>query len=117
MSDEKQEDSLQDVNFDEDETLEAVQKDFEAAIDLAQKIKHDVEAEVFDHVGKDEKDQCGYCGQCFGPDDIVVEKEIYGKEWRFCDEQCLKDFMDASNFKDENLDAETDIDFSIEKDE
>ncbi|MBR9701231.1 hypothetical protein GOV11_05190 [Candidatus Woesearchaeota archaeon] len=95
------------------EEFEAVQKDFEQAIDLAKQVKSEIE--VKDHVAKDENDKCGYCGQHFGPDDIVVEKEIYGRKWKFCDENCYKEFMDASNFKDENLDAEQDTQVNIKK--
>lgn len=61
--------------------------------------------EVKDHLEKPSEDECGYCGQLFGPDEVVIEKEINGKKWRFCTEQCYRDFLDASNFKDEDLDS------------
>jgi hypothetical protein len=61
---------------------------------------------VKDHVEKDSKDECGYCGQLFGPDDIVIEKTIHGKLWCFCSEECYHDFLDASNFKDDEFEKE-----------
>ena len=61
--------------------------------------------EVKDHLEKDHDDECGYCGQCFVPDEIVIEKTINGRKWHFCSEQCLQDFRDAADFKDEDLDA------------
>ena len=61
--------------------------------------------EVKDHLDKDIEDECGYCGQAFGPDEIVIERTLYGKKHRFCSEECLRDFQDASNFKDEDLDS------------
>lgn len=60
---------------------------------------------VRDHL-EPEEDVCGYCGQCFGPESIVVERDLYGKKWHFCDEQCFDDFREHSNFKDEDLDGE-----------
>lgn len=75
---------------------------------ISQEIKQAVgeAVSVKSHVASDEDDVCGYCGQHFGPDDIVVEREVYGRKWSFCDEQCLNDFLDKSDFKDENLDAD-----------
>lgn len=93
--------------------MDAVQAEFEAAIDLAKKVKEEIESAasrddvvVRDHLAKDEEDLCGYCGQHFGPDDVVAKKEIYGRKWQFCDEQCYRDFLDASNFKEENTETE-----------
>ncbi len=63
---------------------------------------------VADHVERDEKDVCGYCGQAFGPDDIVVERRVYGRLWRFCDETCMREFLEESDFKDEDLDSDAD---------
>ena len=63
-------------------------------------------AKVKNHLEGDHEDQCGYCGQHFGPDDIVIEKEIYGQKWKFCDEKCYNDFLEHSNFQDENLDED-----------
>jgi hypothetical protein len=65
----------------------------------------ELKIEVKDHLEKDVEDQCAYCGQMFGPDEIVIVKEINGRKWRFCSEQCYQDFKDASNFKDEDLDS------------
>jgi YHS domain-containing protein len=60
--------------------------------------------EVRDHLEK-EHDECGYCGQEFGPDEVVIERTLHGRNWRFCSEECYRDFVDASNFKDEDLDS------------
>jgi YHS domain-containing protein len=62
------------------------------------------EVTVGDHLEKDEEITCGYCGRVFSSHELRVEKEIYGKKWIFCDENCLEDFRDASDFKDENPD-------------
>ena len=64
------------------------------------------EYNVADHLEKDVKEECGYCGQLFGPDDIVIEKTIHGKQWCFCSEECYHDFLDASNFKDDEFEKE-----------
>ena len=62
---------------------------------------------VKSHLEKDEKDQCAYCGQEFPPDEIVIEKEFYGRTWAFCSEDWVEDFREKSNFKDEDLDDDT----------
>ena len=72
-------------------------------------------AKIASHLEKDEEDVCGYCGQAFGPDDIVVEREIYGRKWRFCDETCLRDFQEKSDFKDEDLDGEPEKGVNLEE--
>lgn len=61
---------------------------------------------IGDHLDPDAIDQCGYCGQHFGPDEIVIEKTILGRLWRFCSEACLNDFRDASDFRDQDLDGD-----------
>jgi hypothetical protein len=68
-----------------------------------------LEIEVKDHLEKDVEDECAYCGQYFPPDEVVIEKIILGRKWRFCSEQCVKDFQDASNFKDQDLDSGDDL--------
>ena len=72
-------------------------------------IDHDsiegLEVEVKDHLEKDHEDECAYCGQFFPPDEVVIEKTINGRKWRFCCDECYHDFQDASNFKDEDLDS------------
>ena len=60
---------------------------------------------VKDHLERDNEDECGYCGQIFGPDEAVIERTIHGRKWRFCSDACYHDFLDASNFKDEDLDS------------
>lgn len=64
---------------------------------------------IKDHLEKDETGACGYCGQLFGPDEQAIERIIHGRKWRFCSDECYRDFLDASNFKDEEIvdDAET----------
>lgn len=62
-------------------------------------------AKVKSHLERDIKDQCAYCGQHFPPDENVIEKELYGRIWRFCSEECLDDFREKSNFRDQNLDG------------
>ena len=71
---------------------------------IAEKIEHEIV--VKSHLHKDHKDECGYCGQAFGPDEIVIEKKIYDILWRFCSEDCYRDFNDSSNFKDDEFDVE-----------
>lgn len=74
---------------------------------------------IKDHLGDDVKDKCGYCGQLFGPEDIVIEKEVHGRKWCFCSEECYRDFLDASNFKDDEFEKEKqgDADPYLEDDE
>ena len=67
---------------------------------------HPSNIEVRDHLRKPPIDECGYCGQAFGPDEIAIEREIYGLHWRFCSDECYRDFRENSNFKDEDLDAD-----------
>lgn len=64
---------------------------------------HDIKVE--DHLEKDELIECGYCGHIFGGNESRIEKIIYGKKWVFCSDECLENFRDASNFKDEDLDG------------
>ena len=73
--------------------------------------------EIKDHVEKDVEGECGYCGQCFPPDEIVIERNIVGRKWHFCSEDCYKDFVDASNFKDEEHDDEKKTGIVQEKEE
>ena len=69
---------------------------------------------VRDHVEKDATDECAYCGQSFGPDEIAIERSIYGRIWRFCSDQCLQDFRESSDFKDEDLDSDrTDLQVNV----
>ena len=67
---------------------------------------HPSNIEVRDHMRKPPIDECGYCGQGFGPDEIVIEREIYGQLWRFCSDECYRDFRESSDFKDEDLDED-----------
>lgn len=63
---------------------------------------------VRSHLEPDKTDECAYCGQAFGPDEVAIEREILGRKWRFCSEECLRDFRDASDFKDQDLDGDKD---------
>lgn len=66
-----------------------------------------VDIEVKDHLGKDVKTLCAYCGRQFEIDEVVIEKEIDGRTWKFCNESCLADFRDAYDFRDpEHLEEE-----------
>jgi hypothetical protein len=71
---------------------------------MDEQVDRELEIEVKDHLEKDH-DECGYCGQVFGPEFIVIEKTINGRKWKFCSEECYRDFKDASDFKDEDLDS------------
>jgi hypothetical protein len=77
--------------------------------DMPSDIKEELLADgimVKSHIEKDHKEECGYCGQLFGPDDIVIEKRIHESIWCFCSEECYRDFVDASNFKDDEFEKE-----------
>jgi hypothetical protein len=63
------------------------------------------EPEVKDHLERDVKTVCGYCGRVFEIDEVVVEREVNGRMWKFCDQKCYDDFMDALDFTDEDLDS------------
>lgn len=63
------------------------------------------EIPIDDHLAKDEEITCGYCGHVFSSHEVRVEREIYGRKWVFCDDECLQEFLDASDFKDENPDV------------
>ena len=58
--------------------------------------------QVKDHLVTPPEDECGYCSQAFGPDDVVVEREVHGHKWKFCSEECYRDFLDKNDFKDED---------------
>ena len=73
--------------------------------------------EIKDHLDKDHDDICGYCGQYFAPEEIVIEKTLHGRKWKFCSEECMRDFKDASDFKDQDLDAEQEYEANIKFDE
>jgi hypothetical protein len=60
---------------------------------------------VKDHLETPPEDECGYCSQLFGPDEVVVEKMIHGVKWRFCSEECCQDFIKDHDFADEDLDS------------
>jgi len=72
---------------------------------------------VKSHVEKNTTDQCGYCGQHYGPDDVVIERELYGRKWVFCNEECLESFKEHSNFKDQDLDGDPEIHVNINRED
>lgn len=57
------------------------------------------------HLEKEETRVCAYCGRLFAQGEIAIEKEIHGRRWRFCSEECYQDFMDAVHFRDQDLDG------------
>lgn len=76
---------------------------------MHERLAKELEITVKDHLKQPKEDECGYCGQVFPPDEIVIEKEIHGMKWRFCSEECYQDFKDASDFKDEDLDSKDEV--------
>ena len=64
---------------------------------------HDIP--IDDHVDEDILIECGYCGHVFQGLESRIEKTIYGRKWVFCSDECLENFKDASNFKDQDLDG------------
>lgn len=63
------------------------------------------EIDVKDHLDRDVQTICGYCGAAFADGEIVIERTIHGRVWKFCGEGCYHDFMDAIHFRDEDLDS------------
>jgi len=63
-------------------------------------MNNEFEAPIDDHLDKDEEIVCGYCGRVFSSHEVRVEREIYGRKWVFCNEDCLNNFRDASDFAD-----------------
>lgn len=61
--------------------------------------------EIKDHLEPDVKALCGYCGRNFDAGEVVVEREVNGRKWQFCNQECYDEFMDALHFKDEDLDS------------
>jgi len=64
-----------------------------------------VSVEVKDHFEKAKEDECNYCGQVFGPEEIVIEKEFNGKKVRFCSDDCYYDYKSSNDFADQDLDS------------
>lgn len=64
-----------------------------------------LEIEVKDHLEKVNDDECAYCGQFFAPDEIVIEKTVFGRKMHFCSDECYQEYQETKNFKDEDLDA------------
>ncbi len=58
------------------------------------------EPDVKDHVERDVKTQCAYCGATFALGENVIERGIHGRTWRFCSDACLRDFEDALQYRD-----------------
>jgi len=70
---------------------------------------------VKDHLEKEHDDQCGYCGQFFTPDEVVIVKSIHARQWKFCSEDCYRDFKDAADFKDQDLDSKEVVEGKVEE--
>jgi len=64
------------------------------------------EYDIKPHVEPDVEDVCGYCGLLFAPKEIVIEREIHGRKWRFCSAHCLTEFQESIDFKDEEPDPD-----------
>ncbi len=62
--------------------------------------------DIRDHVEADAVDECAYCGTPFEPNEVTIERVIYGRKWRFCSDLCYHAFRDASDFKDQDLDED-----------
>lgn len=64
--------------------------------------------EIKDHEDKPIRTVCGTCGKTFQDEEIVIEREIHGRMWRFCSQQCYNDFNEAIHYVDEEdpLDAD-----------
>lgn len=65
---------------------------------------HDIP--VADHLEKDERAVCGYCGSRFEGDEVVIERELLGRKWRFCSPECLSSFSEEVHFQDEERDGD-----------
>ncbi len=61
------------------------------------------EPEIKDHLDPDVKTQCAYCGRTFDIDEVVIEKEINGRAWKFCNDRCYQEFQDALDYRDEEF--------------
>lgn len=59
------------------------------------------EVVIGDHVERDIKTVCAYCGKQFEIDEIMIEREIHGRTWRFCSDDCFHNFLDAYDYVDE----------------
>lgn len=64
-----------------------------------------MELPIKNHLDPDVRTVCAYCGNEFEVDEVVIEKEIHGRTWRFCSEECYRDFLDHVDFQDEDLDS------------
>jgi hypothetical protein len=76
-----------------------------------------IDIEIKDHEEKVSEDECNYCGQLFGPEEIAIEKTINGVKRRFCSEECLRDYQEHTNFKDEDLDTADIVHHSEDEDD
>ena len=72
-----------------------------AASDVGADDEQTIDVEVKDHEDKPIRTVCGYCGTTFQDEEIVVEKEVHGRMWRFCSPQCYHDFTSEIHFTDE----------------
>lgn len=66
-------------------------------------VPDDADLVIDSHLDPDITDVCGYCGTKFVKDEIVVERTIHGRLWRFCGDGCFHAFMNDIQFQDEDL--------------
>lgn len=50
------------------------------------------EVEIRDHLERPSNKRCSNCAQPFGPDEVVIEREINATHYYFCTEHCYKQF-------------------------
>lgn len=55
-----------------------------------------------DHLQGPHKDICGYCNKDLTTETCIT-KMINGVKYEFCSEECINDFMDALEFKDDEF--------------
>ncbi len=63
-----------------------------------------MDVDVKDHLERDVKTICAYCGKEFRIDEVYIEQEIHGRVWRFCSERCLLHFRDAIDYREPDED-------------
>lgn len=57
-----------------------------------------MDVDIKSHLERDVQTICGYCGKEFRIDEVYVERDIHGRTWRFCNEECYKNFVDAVDY-------------------
>jgi hypothetical protein len=75
------------------------------------------DVEVKSYIEANIKDVCAYCKHRFAKNELVIEKEVHGRTWRFCSDACYYDFMDAVHFQDEDKDSYGNMTVTGQRDE